>query len=430
MLRPVKARWSTSWKERWKQFWAFQRKNNGFAILQRYYERHLTATGKALLLWQTVSLSLGLVGTEVMIYVLMCGLAGLWVSVIIVGLMSRPKSWHLEQFQAPTMTAHQPRSLQLTVKHPHARPLFQVQTEAYILPQAPRSGAEGLRLRSSSVRRQLDANEHLSFTLPWTPTHRGQYLLRSLSLISLFPLQLMRWRRVKTLDHTLWVYPEITLPSPEQTPPVLQARGAQRTQALARQQAEHLAGTRPWRAGDSPRLIHWAGFARTGQLTVKEFQQSRGERIGLLLGGTRTLRNTTSEDFEDALSLMAGFLEQIQQQTTMDPVELSFLQLGTSIYQEQTDEQYWKQLTLAQPELIPWQGIGEQWPQVNQVIYVGLDLPPDYTALHQQLQHHGIRLWGYVPASFLRQESLQDAIQNGTLRAIPERGHRLRKAAS
>lgn len=365
-----------------------------------------------------------------MIYVLMSSLAGLWVAVIIVGIINRPKSWHLELLQAPPMTTHQPSALQLTLNHPHTRPLFQVQVEAYVLPQAPRSGAEGLRLRSDTVHRQLHADDHLGFTLPWTPTHRGQYLLRSLSLISLFPLQLMRWRRVKTLEHTFWVYPEITRLSPDQTPAALQARGAQSTQNLARQQAEHLAGTRPWRSGDSPRLIHWAGFARTGQLTVKEFQQSRGERVGLLLGGCKTSHKTLSEDFEDALSLMAGFLEKIQQPTTMDPVELSFLQVGARVYQEQTEDQYWKQLTLAQPELIPWQDIGAHWPQVNQVIYVGLDLPPDYTALQQQLQHHGIRLWSYVPARLLRQATLEHATQSGHLRAIPERGHRLRTAAS
>jgi hypothetical protein len=421
LLRHAEKVWITLWRERWQQFWAFQRKNNGFAILQRYYERHLTATGKALLLWQTVSLSLGLVGTEVMIYVLMCTLAGLWISVVIVGLICRPQSWHLEQLQTPTMLAHQTQSVKMTVNHPHPKVLFRVQMEAYILPQMPRIGAEGLRLRSLSVHPQLRPQERLTVRIPWTPAHRGQYILRSLSLISLFPLQLMRWRRVKKMDYTFWVYPEITHPLPTQVPPALQTRGSQSAQAIARQQAEHLAGTRPWRSGDSPRLIHWAGFARTGQLTVKEFQQSRGERIGLLLGGGNTLRNTISEDFEDALSLMAGFLELVQQQTASDPVELSFLQLGSSIYQEQNEDQYWKLLTLAQPEPIPWQSIGEQWPQVNQVIYVGLDLPPDYSALQQQLQHHGIRLWAYVPSRLLG--------ANTNLRAIPERQHRVRKGA-
>lgn len=422
MLRRAEKTGNILWRERWKRFWAFQRKNNGFAILQRYYERHLTATGKALLLWQTVSLSLGLVGTEIMIYVLMCTLASLWAAVIIVGFLCRPKHWFLEQFQVPVMTAHQSRQLQLTVTHPHPKSLFQVQMEAYILPQAPRAGAEGSRLRSLRVHRQLSVQEHLTVTIPWTPLHRGQYLLRSLSLISLFPLQLMRWRRVKKMDYTFWVYPEVTPPPPEQTPPALQTRGSHSAQALAQQQAEHLAGTRPWRSGDSPRLIHWAGFARTGQLTIKEFQQSRGERIGLLLGGDSALRNTLAEDFEDALSLMAGFLERAQQQAALDPVELSFLQLGSSIYQEQTDDQYWKHLTLAQPEAIPWQNIGEQWPQVNQVIYVGLDLPPDYDALQQQLQHHGIRLWSYVPARLVGEKA--------DLRTIPERQHRLRKGVT
>lgn len=420
MLRRAKHFGNISWQERWKQFWVFQRKNNGFAILQRYYERHLTASGKALLLWQTVSLSLGLVGTEVMIYILMCSLAGLWVAVIVVGLLCRPKTWSLEHFQVPPMIAQQSQHLRLTVNHPHPQTLFQVQMEAYLLPQAPRIGAEGLRLRSLSVHPQLRPKERITFTIPWTPSHRGQYILRSLSLISLFPLQLMRWRRVKTIDHTLWVYPEVTFPHPQQTPPALQSRGEQSAQALARQQAEHLSGIRPWRSGDSPRMIHWAGFARTGQLAVKEFQQSRGEQIGFVLGGSQAFHNSQQEDFEDALSLMAGFLQQWQQQASADPVELSFFQLGSSVYQEQTKEQYWKLLALAQPDPIPWKTLGEQWPQVSQVIYVGLDLPPDYVGLQQQLQHHGIRLWSYVPENKQAQEHAIDALG---LYPIPKRHH-------
>lgn len=420
MLRRAERSWSKVWRERWRQFWAFQRKNNGIAILQRYYERHLTASGKALLLWQTVSLSLGLVGTEVMVYVLMCSLAGLWVAVIVVGLLCRPKTWFLEHFQAPPMLAHQAQYLQLTVHHPHSRVLFQVQMEAYLLPLAPRTGAEGLRLRSPSVHPQLQSEDRVTFRIPWTPSHRGQYMLRSLSLISLFPLQLMRWRRVKALDHTLWVYPEITHPLPQQTPTALQNRGSQSTQALSRKQAEHLAGTRPWRSGDSPRLIHWAGFARTGQLTVKEFQQSRGERMGLVLGGASA--SNLSEDFEDALSLMAGFLQQVHQQTHVTPIDLSFLQLGACVYQEQTEDQYWKKLTLARAEPVSWKIIGEQWPQVNQVIYVGLELPPDYAALQQQLQHHGIQLWSYVPEHQLTEKAMAHL---PGLYAIPKRGHRL-----
>lgn len=72
----------------WQRYWAFHRQHNGFAILQRYYERHFTPVGKALLLLYLISLSLGMVGTEVLIYIFCCGLGGLWVAT------SARAGWH------------------------------------------------------------------------------------------------------------------------------------------------------------------------------------------------------------------------------------------------------------------------------------------------------------------------------------------------
>lgn len=396
------------WKDYWRRFWAFQRKNNGFSILQRYYERHLTPTGKALLLLQTVSLSLGLVGTEVLIYTVMCVFMALWSSVLVVGWLSRPKTWQLEQFKLPVFTAHQSQTLHLGVKHPHRRLVFHAQMEAYLTPE---DTGEGIRLRSHGMVPEINAEATAFFSMRWKPLRRGRYTLRSLSLVSLFPMQLMRWRRVKAMTHTLWVYPEITLP-PDQVGMGVQ-QGIHQRHHLARQQAEHLAGTRPWRSGDSPRFIHWAGFARTGQLTVKEFQQTHKTQVGFVVGGGTPAQH---EDFEDALSLMAGFLSRWSQGHPAAE-DLVFLQLGNRLLQTETLEHYWQHLSAAQvSDVFSWSDYAEQWPQVNQVIYIGLSLPAHYAQIVEQLSARGIQLLAYVPEAL---GSLQR-----DLRVIPRRAHR------
>lgn len=360
-----------------------------------------------MLLLQTVSLSLGLVGTEVLIYMVMCAFLALWLSVVVVGGWSRPRRWQLEGLSLAPFVAHRAQTLFLQVGYPHRRPVFQVQLEAYLVPLHNR---EGLRLRSTQTHDVLLPKQ--DFQIPWTPQRRGQYELRSVSLISVFPLQLMRWRRVKSVAQTVWVYPEITSPALS----ALATPGARSSLPVAhhfaRTQAEHLAGTRPWRSGDSPRLIHWAGFARTGQLTVKEFQQVQQVSVGLVLGGGLS---ADTEDFEDALSLIAGFLKQFCAEN--GDHELAFVQMGNDLHQCADEVDYWQALTLAEISCeVDWDHWGEGWPQVSQVIYVGVRLPEQLAPLFQPLQSHGIGLSVYVPSALAQQHE-------GAL-TIPVRQHR------
>ncbi len=337
----------------------------------------------------------------------MCTFLALWLSVILMGAWSRPRQWQLESLSLTPFVAHQAQQMRLQVGYPHRRPVFQAQVEAYLVPVHNR---EGLRLRSTQTHDVLASRQ--GFQIPWTPQRRGKYTLRSVSLISVFPLQLMRWRSVKSLEQTLWVYPEATPP----TLAALASPGARSSLPVShhfsRTQAEHLAGTRPWRSGDSPRLIHWAGFARTGQLTVKEFQQVQQVNIGLVLGGGL---HPEGEDFEDALSLMAGFLKHLS--TEKSAYELAFVQLGDVVHQSDNVADYWQALTLAElKEEMDWSHWGEGWPQVSQVIYVGLTLPAYLESLFQPLEAHGIGLSVYVPPALAQAHA-------GVL-TIPARAHR------
>jgi uncharacterized protein (DUF58 family) len=61
-------------------------------------------------------------------------------------------------------------------------------------------------------------------------------------------------------------------------------------------------GLRPWRAGDSPRNIHWRTSARRGEWMVREYEDMPTDNLLLVLDTTRP---AGEELFEDAVSLAA-----------------------------------------------------------------------------------------------------------------------------
>ncbi|MDA7882086.1 DUF58 domain-containing protein [Akkermansiaceae bacterium] len=65
-------------------------------------------------------------------------------------------------------------------------------------------------------------------------------------------------------------------------------------------------GLREYRPGDSPRHLHWKAWARTGQPIVKEFEEVRFPRYGLVLD--TNLRGSGPELFEEAISVAASFV--------------------------------------------------------------------------------------------------------------------------
>jgi uncharacterized protein (DUF58 family) len=69
--------------------------------------------------------------------------------------------------------------------------------------------------------------------------------------------------------------------------------------------AEEFVSLRDYRAGDSPRRIHWKAWARTGRLVVKEYQDEFFVRHALVLD---TFGYGTDECFEAAVSLAASLV--------------------------------------------------------------------------------------------------------------------------
>ena len=71
-------------------------------------------------------------------------------------------------------------------------------------------------------------------------------------------------------------------------------------------------GLREYRPGDSPRHMHWKAWARTGQPIVKEFEEVRFPRYGLVLD--TNLRGSGPELFEEAISVAASFVSSMDRE--------------------------------------------------------------------------------------------------------------------
>ena len=71
-------------------------------------------------------------------------------------------------------------------------------------------------------------------------------------------------------------------------------------------------GLREYRPGDSPRHMHWKAWARTGEPIVKEFEEVRFPRYGLVLD--TNLRGSGMELFEEAISVAASFVSSMDRE--------------------------------------------------------------------------------------------------------------------
>ena len=138
-----------------------------------------------------------------------------------------------------------------------------------------------------------------------TPLRRGVLEFEAVRFARVEPLGLMKAGARRALPATLLVMPRLH--------PVaaLHLPGTRRLQpggiAFAGRvgDAEEFVSLRDYRAGDSPRRIHWKAWARTGRLVVKEYQDEFFVRHALVLD---TFGNGSDECFEAAVSLAASLV--------------------------------------------------------------------------------------------------------------------------
>lgn len=148
-----------------------------------------------------------------------------------------------------------------------------------------------------------------TITMRCLPLRRGVLHFDAVRVARAEPLGLMKAYVRCALRQTLLVLPRTHPVAPLQMP-----GGSRRLQpggvAFAGRtgEAEEFVGLRDYRAGDTPRRIHWKAWARTGRAVVKEHQDEFFVRHALVLDTFAPAGAVDEEAFETAVSLAASLV--------------------------------------------------------------------------------------------------------------------------
>ncbi|HEU0205612.1 MAG TPA: DUF58 domain-containing protein [Pseudolysinimonas sp.] len=146
-------------------------------------------------------------------------------------------------------------------------------------------------------------------------------------------------RRVRWADPVeLFVHPVTTLLAPSQSGLVRDLEGAV-TSTLTNSDLEFHA-LRPYEPGDDQRSVHWRASARSGQLMVRQFQETRRSELVLaqLVDATGYAQHAMGTDLDDAgtpefelaVSVMASVGAQVLREKTRARVVTETLELRTA----------------------------------------------------------------------------------------------------
>jgi len=112
---------------------------------------------------------------------------------------------------------------------------------------------------------------------------RGRYRLGPLDVSTRFPFGLFRRTVTVETSDVLTVFPRLgrlTSAWSMECPEVVE--GTQGAGRATRTPGEYFA-VREWQSGDSVRWVHWRSTARHGTLVVRQFEQTRGRDVALLV---------------------------------------------------------------------------------------------------------------------------------------------------
>lgn len=143
------------------------------------------------------------------------------------------------------------------------------------------------------------------------PTRRGLLVLEDLRLELPDPLGLFQ-RRSTTLNERA----EVLIVPRRYRLPLIELGGRSElrmggeTASTVRGEGGEFLGLRDYRAGDSLRKVSWKAWARSGTPVVKEFEEVRFPRYGLVLD--TMLSGGGPDVFEEAVSVAASFVSSME----------------------------------------------------------------------------------------------------------------------
>ena len=135
---------------------------------------------------------------------------------------------------------------------------------------------------------RLAARANVTLSVALTIPRRGRYRLDPLVLSSGYPLALVSLSKSMRDPSDLVVFPKLGLLNrgrlrrflAQHSPTLGQARSFPRRHPGAQTEFH---GLRPFRAGDSPRWIHWRTTARRGELMIREFEDMPNDHLVLVV---------------------------------------------------------------------------------------------------------------------------------------------------
>ncbi len=165
-------------------------------------------------------------------------------------------------------------------------------------------GTHGRAFDWSDAPAQGQTTAHVSIA----PPRRGWHAVPAMVVETVFPFGLFRaWTVWRPAGRVLaW-------PRPEITPPALPSGGTSASdgRATRRGSGSELDGVRPWRRGDSMRLVAWKKVARSGELVSRETAGTVQRELWLDWADTK---GTHGNDAELRLSRLAAWVLQAERE--------------------------------------------------------------------------------------------------------------------
>ncbi len=199
--------------------------------------------------------------------------------------------------------AGQNAHFQVCLQNRSPRSFYDIQVERPFLPW------DGSWTGPRASLSQLRPGEGHRLTLTARFEARGQHELDSFSASALVPLRLAQGPRLWSAGTRFMVVPRVAPVLPLELPPSMRYQPGGMALASLTGESMELVGVRPYRDGDRIRDVHAKTWARTGQPSVREYQQEYFSRVGLVLD-TDT-KNAGEDPFEAGISLAAGILSQL-----------------------------------------------------------------------------------------------------------------------
>ncbi|MFT5682433.1 MAG: hypothetical protein ACI8RZ_003351 [Myxococcota bacterium] len=265
------------------------------------YRGGLTPMGRAIF-WGLIAASVLRLGSlSEALYVVVAAAGAMIIGAFIIGVPFRPRVSVVRRMPPPPIAGEVWR-YEVTITNTGTTPCRDLHLTERGLPAALRPVGELAPIP------QLDPGASVRVLLSLRCLKRGAYTLGALQASSSFPAGLVKlgWR--DRAAARVLVYPAFTRLEDFEVPVGRLHQPGGIPVASRVGESMELSGLRQWREGDRPRDVHWAAYARTGRLVVREYQEEHFARLALVLD-VEAARREDEPHFERGLSIAAAIAD-------------------------------------------------------------------------------------------------------------------------